>query len=272
MHPRLFQLGHIAIPTYGVFAAIALIAALALAMHTARRLTIDPNKIWNLSLIGIFTTLLGSRLLLILFHPRDFLAHPFWILGLVTIRSRGIFYGSVLLAICACIGYIFATGLPLRRTLDCLAPAAALGLAIQSLGNFAAGSDYGSPTDQPWGVVYRHGLATLWSGTPLGIRLHPVQVYQALILFALLAALFFLLPRGQQDGDLAGTFLFVYGISLYFLDFYRGPPTFIFHEAISLTQIIAIIITLTGAAFWIRRKPAAFHPHPLGYDSQTQIR
>jgi phosphatidylglycerol:prolipoprotein diacylglycerol transferase len=272
LYPRLFQLGHIAIPTYGVFAAITLIAVLALAIHTARRLTIDPNKIWNLSLIAIFTTLLGSRLLLILLHPRDFLAHPFWMLGLVTVRSCGIFYGSVLLAICACLGYICASGLPLRRTLDCLAPAAVLGLAIQRLGAFAAGSDYGSPTDKPWGVVYSHGLAALWSGTPLGVRMHPVQVYQALLLFVLLAALFFLLPRSKQDGDLAGTFLFVYGMSLYFLDFCRGQRTFIFHEVISLTQIVAIILTLAGTALWIRRKPAALQPHPLEYDSQTRIR
>jgi phosphatidylglycerol---prolipoprotein diacylglyceryl transferase len=271
LYPRLFQFGHIAIPTYGVFSALALIAALTLSMHTARRLALDPNKIWNLGLTSIFTALLGSRLLLILMYPRDFAAHPFWMLGLVTIRSHGIFYGAVLLAICACIGYIFASNLPLRRTLDCLVPAAALGLAIQSLGAFAAGSDYGSPADKPWGVVYKHGLAALWSGTPLGIRLHPVQIYQAFILFALLAVLFWL-PRRRQDGDLAGTLLFVYGISLYFLDFYRGNRSFIFHEALSLTQITAIGCVVAGAVLWMRRKPSAHEPHPLEYDSQTQIR
>lgn len=256
MYPRLLQFGHIAIPTYGVLAAIALIASLALAMFTARRLTLDPNKIWNLSLIGIFTALLGSRLLLILVHFHDFLAHPFWMLGLVTIRGRGVFYGSVLLAICACIGYIFANRLPLRRTLDCLAPSAALGLAIGSLGAFAAGSDYGAPTNQPWGVIYRHGLAALWSGTPLGIRLHPVQLYEALITFLLLALLLLWLPSAH-DGDIAGAFLFVYGIALYFLDFYRGDRDFIFHEAITISQLVAIVLVLAGASFWIRRKPAA---------------
>jgi len=263
LHPRLFQLGHIAIPTYGVFAAIALIAALAMAAHTARRLALDPNKIWNLSIIGIFTALLGSRLLLVLFHLRDFASHPIWMLGLVTIRSRGIFYGGVALAICACLGYIFANRLPLRRTLDCLAPAAALGLAITNLGALAAGSNYGMPTDKPWGVVYKHGLAALWSGTPLGIRLHPVQLYEALILFSLLGLLLFWLPRRAHDGDQAGTFLFVYGLALYFLDFYRGNRSFVFHEAFTVTQIIAIGSVLAGAALWIRRKPAAPRSHPF---------
>jgi phosphatidylglycerol---prolipoprotein diacylglyceryl transferase len=255
LHPRLFQLGHIAIPTYGVLAAIALIAGLAMATSIARRFELDANKIWNLSLISIFTTLLGSRLLLILFHPRDFLEHPFWMLGLVTIRSCGIFYGAVLLAICACVGYIFAAGLPLRRTLDCISPAAALGLAIRSLGAFAAGSDYGTPTNKPWGVIYKHGFAALWSGTPLGIRLHPLQLYEALILFLLVALLLFLLRRQKQEGDVAGTFLFVYGLSLYFLDFYRGNR--LLQQAITTTQSIAIALVFAGAALWIRRKPSA---------------
>ncbi|QNI31387.1 prolipoprotein diacylglyceryl transferase [Alloacidobacterium dinghuense] len=257
MHPRLFQFGHIAIPTYGVLVAIALVAALAMAVHTARRLALDPNKIWNLSLIGIFTALLGSRLILVLVHLSDFLAHPFWMLGLVTIRSRGIVYGGILLAICACIGYILSVGLPLRRTLDCLAPAVALGLAISSLGAFAAGSDYGTPTDKPWGIIYKHGLAALWSGTPLGVRLHPVQPYEALTLFLLLALLLLWLSRQRHDGDVAGTFLFAYGVALYFLDFYRGDRSFVFQGAISLTQILAAALMLAGAALWIRRKPSA---------------
>jgi phosphatidylglycerol:prolipoprotein diacylglycerol transferase len=255
LHPRLVQFGHIAIPTYGVVVALALIVALAAATRTARSLALDPDKIWNLSLIGICTTILGSRLLLILFYPRDFIAHPFWMLGLISIRSRGLFYGALLLAICACFGYIFANGLPLRRTLDCLAPAAALGLTLESIGAFAAGSDYGSPTNELWGVVHKHGLANLWSGTPLGVALHPVQLYEALILLLILALLLFLLPRSKHDGDLAGTLLFFHGLSEYFLDFYRGNRSFVVHEAITVTQAAAIILVLAGAAIWVGDVP-----------------
>ena len=263
MYPRLFQFGHIAIPTYGVLAAIALIAFLALATHTARRLALAPDKVWNLGLIGILTALLGSRLLLILLHLGDFLRHPFWMLGLTSIRSSGILYASAALAICACVGYIFAANLPFRRTLDCLAPGAALALAIQSLGAFAAGADYGSPTTRPWGVIYRHGLAALWSGTPLGVRLHPVQMYEAISLLLLGIALMAAIGRARQAGDLAGAFCFVYGLSLYFLDFYRGNRSFVLHGTITTTQIIAICILFAGTALWTGRKPAEQTAHPL---------
>lgn len=258
MYPRLLQLGHIAIPTNGVFAAVALLAALAIAAQTARRLDLDPNKIWNLALTGIFTALLGSRLLLVLFHLRDFLAHPLWMLGLTSIRSQGIFYGGIALAICACMGYIFVARLPLRRTLDCLAPAAALDIAIGSLGELAAGSNYGTPTAAPWGVVYHHGLAALWSGTPLGVRLHPVQLYEALAAAMLFTFLLFWLPRRRQDGELAGAFLFIYGASLYFLDFLRGDRAHaeILGGALTTSQLLAVVFVVLGAAFWMRQSSA----------------
>jgi phosphatidylglycerol:prolipoprotein diacylglycerol transferase len=255
LYPRLFQFGHIAIPTYGAFAALAIIAALFMASYAARRLSLDPNKIWNLSITGIFTALLGARLLLILFHLSDFLTHPFWMLGLLSIRSRGAFYGGLLLAICACTGYIFANRLPLRRSLDCLAPGAALGLAIHSLGAFAAGSDYGTPTTAPWGVVYMHGLARLWSGTPLGVHLHPVQLYEAAILFLLFGLLFFWMPRHAMEGELTSVFLFVYGATLYFLDFFHGKRSFIFADTISTAQLLAIVLVATGAVLWTKVFP-----------------
>lgn len=257
LYPRLFYFGHLAIPTYGVFTAIALIAALVLSLQTAKRLALDPNKVWNLGLFAIFTALLGSRLLLIVLHPRDFLAHPFWMLGLVTVRNTGIFFGSIALAICVCMGYILSVGLPLRRTLDCVSPAIAVGLALHSLGAFAAGSDYGTPTNKPWGVVYKHGLSALWSGTPLGVGLHPVQMYEAVLFLALFAVLLFWLPRRQRNGDVAGVFLFSAGLIFYFLDFYRGSRSFLFHESLSVTQFISVIVTLAGATLLLRRKPSA---------------
>jgi len=247
LYPRLLQFGHIAIPTYGVFAALAILAALAVAVHTARRLALSPDQIWNLCLTGIFTAFISARLLLVLFHLHDFLDHPFWMLGLVTVNSNAALSGSLAIAICICYGYIYAHGLPVRQTLDCLAPAAALGLAVRSVGAFAAGSEYGSPSSVPWGVVYTHRLAWLWSGTPLGIRVHPVQMYEAFVLFVLFAVLMWLLPRYAHAGDLAALFCFVYGPELYFLDYFRGGRSFVLADVVSVVQLTGVAWLLAGA-------------------------
>ena len=47
------------------------------------------------------------------------------------------------------------------------------------LGCFAAGCCYGKPTDVPWAVVFTNPLAAANVGTPLGIPLHPTQLYEA---------------------------------------------------------------------------------------------
>ncbi len=152
-------------PTYGVLAALGLVAALLAARVFARWVNLDPDKVWNLGLITVLTALFGSKLLLILVNWSDFRAHPMWMLGLTTIRSGGIFAGGLVLAFCAGIAYALYTHLPLRRTMDAAAPALALGHAIGRLGCFAAGCCYGRPTTLPWGVdlLQPHRRAVEWN-------------------------------------------------------------------------------------------------------------
>ena len=65
-------------------------------------------------------------------------------------------------------------------TLDALAAPLTIGLALEQVGALLAGAGYGTETTVRWAVVYTHPLAQRWSGTPLGIPLHPVQAYAAL--------------------------------------------------------------------------------------------
>ena len=62
MHPLLFQIGPIAVPSYGVFAAFGVIAAMFLSARMARAMGLDANRIWNLCVLMIFTALIGSRI------------------------------------------------------------------------------------------------------------------------------------------------------------------------------------------------------------------
>jgi phosphatidylglycerol:prolipoprotein diacylglycerol transferase len=249
LHPRLLQLGHAAIPTYGALTALALIAGLAAAVHFARRLSLDPNKIWSLCLTGILTTLVGARLLLVLTYFNAFRQHPFWILGLTDIHDQWVIALSVIAGFGAAMLYALAEGLPLLAVLDCLMPSAAVAIAINRIGAFLAGLDYGMPTTRPWSVVYTSRIAALWYNTPLGIGLHPVQLYDAAASLLILAFLLWWLPRRSQDGELAGAWLFLYGFASFFLSFYRAGT-----GALPISQPIAIAAVVAGGAMWARRK------------------
>ncbi len=246
MHPRLIQLGHVAIPTAAVLTGIAIVVALFTARITARRLELDPEKVWDLGIVGVLTALFAPRLIVVFANWKDFLAHPLWMIGIASVRSEAALLGGLAIAIAVMCAFAFFTRLPFRRTLDTFAPSLALGFAIVNLGAFAGGSDFGTPTNLPWAVTYTRRLASLWYGTPLGTPLHPVQIYAAvaeLCIFALLLAMI-----GKRDawkirsGEIMGAWLFLQGMSSSFLSFLRGdlaPDAFLLAEILAACAVLA---------------------------------
>jgi phosphatidylglycerol:prolipoprotein diacylglycerol transferase len=264
LYPRFFQFGHFAIPTYGVLVAIALVAALALLLYFARRLALDPNKLWNVGLIAILTTLIGERLLVVVVYFSAFREHPFWVLGPAANRipPGWVEPAAMLLGVAAAALYGMAEGLPLLRVLDCAALSASLPLAIGSAGAFLAGAHYGLPAPSGWAVTYTSPFSWLWYGTPLGVRLYPVQLYAALVFVVIFVLLLWWLPRRRQDGELAGGWLFLAGVAGALLDFYRptGQDHFWFHQPLFLAMVVA------GGALLLHRNSRS----PAPVDSARQ--
>jgi phosphatidylglycerol:prolipoprotein diacylglycerol transferase len=263
LYPRFFQFGHFAIPTYGVFIAIAVVGALALLLYFARRLSLNPNKLWNVGLIAILTALIAERLLVVVAYFSAFREHPFWVLGLASNRlpAAWIAPAALLLGLAAATLYVLADGLPFLRVLDCGALAATLPLAIGAVGAFLAGAHYGLPTTSGWSVTYTSPFAFLWYGTPLAVRLYAVQLYAALAFVAIFLVLLWWLPRRKQDGELAGGWLFFAGLAGSFLDFYRPPSQshFWIHQPLFVAMVVA------GGALLLRRKsPVAASSSPVG--------
>jgi phosphatidylglycerol:prolipoprotein diacylglycerol transferase len=261
VHPLLFHFGHIGIPTYGALMALALLSALAVSTLTATRAGLSGDKVWNLDLIAILTALFASRLLMILGHPHLYRSHPFWLLGLLTLPSVWFALGGALAGLLAAILYALAEGLPLLRTADVLAPALALAFCLNRIGAFCGGSAWGTPTMLPWGVVYRSPVAYLWYRVPLGVALNPVQLYDAAVSLALFLLLLGLGRGGRwgRDGEIAGAWLFCYGLMRFFLEFLRGDPARepLLGGAVTLAQVLSIVAVIAGAALWLRRSPDA---------------
>ncbi len=252
MHPRFFQLGNVSIPTAGAFTAVALVVGLITARSIARRLSLDPERIWDLGIAGVLSALIGPRLVLIATHWSDFRAHPLWMLGLVSVRSPAAVSIGALLAIGVMLAFAYFSGLPFKRSADALAPAFALGYSIYWVGAFIAGTRFGTPTDFSWAVTYSSRIASIWNHTPIGTPLHPVQLYEAAIefsLFLLLLALF-LLPtkRKLRDGEIMGAWLFLHGVSSFFLNFLRGDLGV---TGILMPQIAAAAMVIAGGLLWL---------------------
>ena len=255
MHPVLFHIGSLVIPSYGAVAAAGVLLALLLALHSARKLQIDPNKIWNLTILMLFTALLGSRFLLVIANWTVLRHHPLWLLGLAMIHH------PLLAAVGACVAlgvaavYVRTNHLPFRIVADSLAAPAALGLGAEQIGALLAGSGYGTGTQVPWAVTYTDVLADRWSGAPLGIPVHPVQAYAAFCFFVIAAGLVLWLPRRRQHGDLAGLFLMATGATLFITEFWRDPigRGVMLGGIIKGPQAAGIVFVLAGAFILLER-------------------
>jgi phosphatidylglycerol---prolipoprotein diacylglyceryl transferase len=261
VHPVLFKIGALIIPSYGALAATGVLLALFLAQRTARTVGVAPNHVWNLSVVALFAALAGSRLLLVAVNWHDLRRHPLWTFGLSTIHSPVLAGIVALLGALAAFCYMRWQRMPWAATLDVLCAPLVLALACEQWGALLAGSDYGTDASVPWAVTYTHPLAARWSGTPLGIPLHPVQAYAALAYLTLAVALLLVLPARPQAGDAAGFAFMGIGITLYITEFWRDPEGRgqLLHGALDGPQVAAILLVALGALMLRERgrpKPA----------------
>lgn len=251
MHPVLFHIGALLIPSYGAVTALGALLALGLALRTARVAQVDAGKVWNLCILSLFAALAAARLLLVVVNWGALRLHPAWLLGLAMVHHP-LLAGTGALAGAGCaFWYARHNKLPLGATADALASPIALGLAFEQLGALASGSGYGIAAGPGvhWAVTYTNPLAGLWSGAPLGVPLHPVQAYAALAFLTLALLLLVWLPAERRKGDVAGLGLMGAGAAIYFTEIWRDPEGrgSLLHGALDGPQIAAIVLVLGGA-------------------------
>ena len=252
MYPKLLDLGPVTIHTYGLLLALAFIAGIWVASRNGMKEGIHPDSVWNMGLIIIFSALVGAKILLLISDYRYYSENPREILSLSTLRSTGVFYGGLLLALAATSWYIIRKGLPFWTMTDICAPGVALGQAIGRIGCHSAGCCYGKPTSLPWAVTFTNSYAHENVGVPLNLPLHPTQLYESIGTFCLFLFLMWRQSKKHLRGAIILEYLILYGILRFAIEFFRGDDRgFVLYGLLSTSQFIAIPTVLGSAAFYI---------------------
>src|SRR5712691_3657157 len=221
MYPRLLELGSITVYTYGVLLAAAYLLGLKFAMVRAKARGLDSVRVLDLGIYIIISALVGAKLLLLITDFRSFRADPRELLTLA--RSGGVFYGGLIVAVIVALWYIRRAGLPLWTTCDVFAPGIALGHVVGRFGCFFAGCCYGKPTTKPWGITFTDPFAQSNVGTPLGVPLHPTQLYEAGAELLILIVLLVTERKGRPfPGRTFWLYMLLYAVSRFVIEFYRG--------------------------------------------------
>ncbi len=244
MHPFI-DLGLFRLPTYGLLLCVAIILGVSMAVKRTQDLGTDREFAYAYLSMTVAVALLGAKL-------------TDWIIarGALSLNTLafggGTFLGGFLFAALACYFVAQRVKIPLLRSGDACAPSLALGVAIVRIGCFAASCDYGKATDLPWAVVFARPDAARLTGVPLGVPLHPSQLYESALGVVLFGSLLMLERKPRRQGCLIFAFAGLYSAGRFLLEFLRGDINRGFWGPFSTSQWLSLLVLLVFGAFYLR--------------------
>ena len=203
------------------------------------------------SALGI---ILGGRIGYVLFYNLSYyLSHPVDILKL---WDGGMsFHGGMIGTVLGILYLSRKEKLPWLRVHDYVACCVPFGLFFGRVANFVNHELWGAPVESnvPWAVSFPEVIqGVLVNGPPR----HPSQLYEALleglVLFAILAWMFWKTQARYEPGKLVGAFTFFYGLFRFLIEFVREPDTqfagtFIEASRLHMGQWLSLPMILLGA-------------------------
>lgn len=190
------------------------------------RPVMTPTQIEDLLTWIILGVILGGRLGYVFFYqPAYYLQNPSEILA---VWQGGMsFHGGLIGVIVAGFIYTWRHQIARMSAADIMALGVPPGLLLGRLANFINAELWGRPTDMPWGVAFPTQAAQDCPDVTGLCARHPSQLYEAglegLVLGAVLIWLVWAKSALKSSGLVAGVFFAGYGLSRFFVEFFRQP-------------------------------------------------
>ena len=237
MFPEICSIGPFTIYSYGLMLVIGFVAASGLACQQAKREHINPDVIFNLCFIAFIFGVAGARIFYVVSNFAYYLRKP---LEIIMIQQGGLsWFGGLIFGTLAAVVYIKGKKLSVYKTLDLLIPFVALAQSIGRIGCLLNGCCYG-----------KHAELGLYFPVHEAILI-PTQVYSSLLLILIYIILRFLQERPHKAGQIFYTYLFLYAIKRFFIEFLRADSARIF-LGMTLFQAICAIVFLISVFSLIR--------------------
>lgn len=236
MFPYL-RLGPFILPMESLSLLAGLWMALPLITREAARLKMNATMFSNIIFYSLLAGLIGARLGYVLEFPTVYSSNPPSLLALTPTTlspSMGLAVGLITFVI-----FVQRKQLPIRATLDSLAPGLAVFMVFVGFAHILSGDAFGAPTNVAWAI-------RLWNEYR-----HPSQFYETLIaltIFLVIQARF-LKPEGAGLNFLL--MISLASASRIILESFRGDSIFLpggFREA----QVVALFI-LAISFYWMRK-------------------
>lgn len=250
MFPVLLDFGFYQLRAYGVFVAVAILAGIWFSTREARRKGIDPSVVTDGATLIVGAGFVGARLYYIVFsQPRYYLANPFEIFA---VWQGGLsVHGALVAGLVAGVWHVHRRGLGFWKFADVVTPGLALAQAVGQIACLLNGDSYGRPTTLPWAITFTDPRAM----APLGVPLHPVQLYELLAYLAVFLVVVAVGRRATVPGVVLLTYALAYGSARFAVEVFRGDPPVVL--GIIVPQAVSALVVIVGlGAWWFRRAPS----------------
>ncbi|MBL8100498.1 MAG: prolipoprotein diacylglyceryl transferase [Anaerolineales bacterium] len=215
-------------PRHLILLVLAIWLGTTLAEKRAERFNINKDDISTIIYYGFIGFIIGGRLSFVLQNITAFIQSPLSIFSVNTDVFDA--FGGIVTFIIIALIIIQRRKFSFWSTADALTPFFAILSIGLSLSHLAAGTAFGIPTSQSWGI-------DLWNATR-----HPTQIY-AFIASFLTFSLLWSPKQALRPGLYFLTFVSLTSASQIFLGMFRADLTLIFN-GIKQEQVISLIVLI----------------------------
>ena len=237
MLPEICHIGPFTIYSYGLLLVIAFFVCAWLSRLQAVKEKMDGEQIFNLCFYVFIFGIIGSRIFYVLINARFYLDNP---LEIIMLQHGGMaWFGGVIFGTSGAILFIRKHKMNLLRSLDLLAPFIALGQAIGRIGCLLNGCCFGR--ESKFGLYFK-----LFDQV-----LIPTQLYSSLLLLLIFYILRFKQDHKHLPGEIFCSYLFLYSLKRFFIEFLRNDSPRIFY-GLTFFQILCLVMFFTSLGMFIK--------------------
>ncbi|MCR4841984.1 MAG: prolipoprotein diacylglyceryl transferase [Eubacterium sp.] len=239
MYNELLHIGPVTVYGYGLMIAIGIIAAYFTAEYRSKKMGLDADKIFGLTIWCVISGYIGSKVLYCITVLDELIANPENILS--DLSNGWVVYGGILGGILGAVIYCRVRKMDFIAYFDMAMPSVALAQGFGRIGCFLAGCCYGAQTDFPVAVTFHNS-----EFAPNNVALIPTQLYSSAFNFANFFVLILIAKRTKRRGLVGGLYLVFYSVGRFVIEFFRGDLERGSVGALSTSQFISLFILAAG--------------------------
>lgn len=227
-----FSIGPFLVWTRGVFLLVGIWLSFEFFLRLAKSAHLSLQHFRDHALRYGIAFLLGSRIVAMIAEYRVYVLDPFRIF--ILWDGNFSFLGGAMGLALVLYWATHSHRTTFLQWLDVLLPATCFGLAFDWFGKFAAGKDYGRPTDMPWGVTYEA------MHVRYVVPIQPVQLYYALFFLLLTFLLLIIRKHAKRAGSETLVGIICAAVVTFFFEYMRGD----FSIPVFATQFDFLVLCL----------------------------